>query len=125
MNLHLGQAIPKHRGRAERGYPGPLYDPRRPSILSTSRADGGDRLRCRCRRAPADLAVADANTGVSVLLGNGDGTFGVPFAEPSQYAAGSYPHFVAVGDFNGDGFPDLAVADVGSNSVAILINDGM
>jgi hypothetical protein len=30
---------------------------------------------------------------------------------------------VAVGDFNGDGWPDLAVADDLSNKVSVLINN--
>jgi hypothetical protein len=45
-----------------------------------------------------------------------------------SYVAGVGPWAVAVGDFNGDGFPDLAVADVteltSNASVSILINDG-
>jgi hypothetical protein len=43
---------------------------------------------------------------VSVLLGNGDGTF----QAARSVGAGSHPYSVAVGDFNGDGIPDLAVA---------------
>jgi hypothetical protein len=31
---------------------------------------------------------------------------------------------VATGDFNGDGLPDLALGDVGSSHVSILLNDG-
>src|SRR2546428_14468 len=55
-----------------------------------------------------DLAVANAGSDtVSVLLGNGDGTF----QAARTVAAGSGPVFLAVGDFNGDGKPDLAVAD--------------
>jgi hypothetical protein len=47
--------------------------------------------------------------GVSVLLGNGDGTFqpAVMYATGAPFAAS-----VAVGDVNGDGVPDLVVADV-------------
>jgi hypothetical protein len=54
---------------------------------------------------------------VRVLLGNGDGTFQI---SPFSYLAGVR---VAVGDFNGDGWPDLAVTN--SNGVSILDNDGM
>ena len=34
----------------------------------------------------------------------------------ASYAAGVYPFAVAVGDFNGDGIPDLAVADAGPDT---------
>jgi hypothetical protein len=52
------------------------------------------------------------------LLGNGTGAFPT-FA---TYPTGSGPHGVTVGDFNRDGWPDLAVADGGSGTVSILIN---
>ena len=55
-----------------------------------------------------DLAVAnnaDLGTGVSILLGNGDGTFG---AAASVQTGGPANH-IDSGDFNGDGKRDLAV----------------
>jgi hypothetical protein len=39
-----------------------------------------------------------------------------------NYAAGTSPVFVAVGDFNGVGKPDLAVTNLGSNNVTIFLN---
>jgi len=39
-----------------------------------------------------------------------------------NYAAGTDPLSVAVGDFNGDGKPDLAVPNHGSSNVSILLN---
>ena len=45
-------------------------------------------------------------------MGNGNGTFQAKI----DYAVGSGPHSVAVGDFNGDGKTDLAVANYGSNT---------
>jgi hypothetical protein len=49
----------------------------------------------------------------SILLGNGDGTFQAYV----DYAVGQYPLTVTVADLNGDGLPDLAVANSGSASV--------
>ena len=57
---------------------------------------------------------------MSVLLGNGNGTFQAAV----NYGAGSSPYSVAVGDFNGDGKADLAVANDGSNNVSVLLGNG-
>src|SRR5439155_3480396 len=57
---------------------------------------------------------------VSVLLGNGNGTFGAQ----TQLGTRSAPASVAIGDLNGDGRPDLAVANLGSNSVSVLLGRG-
>ena len=57
---------------------------------------------------------------VSVCLGNGDGSFQPAMA----IAVGERPSSVALGDFNGDGKPDLAVANEISNNVTALINQG-
>ncbi|HXD88767.1 MAG TPA: VCBS repeat-containing protein, partial [Urbifossiella sp.] len=69
----------------------------------------------------ADLAVVnDAAAGtVSVMLGNGDGTF-LPKIDS---AAGSFPNAIQAGDFNGDGKMDLAVAE-NSSSAAIMLGNG-
>ncbi|HEV2423273.1 MAG TPA: FG-GAP-like repeat-containing protein [Terriglobia bacterium] len=68
-----------------------------------------------------DLAVADLNADtVSVLLGNGDGTF----QSPASYATGLGPHALAVTDINGDGKLDLVVANSVSNTVSVLLGNG-
>jgi hypothetical protein len=66
-----------------------------------------------------DLAVS-TNTAVSILLGNGDGTFQAAV----NYTAGSLPSAIAIADFNGDGYADLAVANQDSNNVSILLGNG-
>ncbi len=72
-----------------------------------------------------DLAVAHQGnftneTGhIAVLLGNGDGTFRTAV----KYTAGVLPSSLAVGDFNGDGRPDLAVSNSGSQGYAGLPAD--
>jgi hypothetical protein len=70
-----------------------------------------------------DLVVADYLTSqIFILLGNGDGTFQPPL-KFSIYA----PVALAVGDFNDDHVPDLAVVKyggTGESHVAILLGDG-
>jgi hypothetical protein len=44
------------------------------------------------------------------------------FAPAVSFFTGTEPISVAVGDFNGDGKPDLAVADASSNAVSVLLN---
>jgi hypothetical protein len=64
----------------------------------------------------ADIAVTNTllNT-VSIYLGHRDGTFAAASSAP---AAGNAPDSVAVGDFNGDGIPDLAVVSANSGSAS-------
>jgi hypothetical protein len=50
-------------------------------------------------------------------------TFG--FVSPQWPAVGKYPRAIAEADFNGDGKPDLAVANVGDGSVSVLLADGL
>jgi len=57
---------------------------------------------------------------VSVLLGNGDGTFGAK----TDFGTGSSPAAIAIGDLNAGGSPDLAVANLSSSSVSVLLGGG-
>ena len=71
-----------------------------------------------------DLAVVNTTDGtVSILLGNGEGTF-----QPAvPYLIGNVQNAIAVGDFNGDGKLDLAILNSlsgGSSTVTILLGDG-
>ena len=67
-----------------------------------------------------DLAVSNyVGISVSVLLGNGDGTF----RPQVQYATAGAAEGIAIGDFNGDGKLDLAVAN-DSEDLSILIGNG-
>lgn len=58
----------------------------------------------------------------SVLLGRVNGSFAPAVTYP--LAAGSQPEAVALGDVNGDGRPDMAVASVGTDAVQVLLNLG-
>jgi len=70
-----------------------------------------------------DVAVTNEGTNgngsVMVFFGNGDGTF----RGPTTYKLSFYPYSVAAGDLNGDGHPDLAVAEYNAG-VAVLLNKG-
>jgi hypothetical protein len=73
-----------------------------------------------------DLAVTHAgeepshlNT-VSILLGNGDGTF----RQAEDLQVGTDPRSIAVADFNGDGHLDLVTANASSNTVSVLLGNG-
>src|ERR1700730_11578201 len=46
------------------------------------------------------------------------------FAPPANYDTGTDPRFIAVGDFNGDGKPDLVAADFAVSSISVFINNG-
>lgn len=69
---------------------------------------------------PAELESSDVDT-VSILLGNGDGTFTAAAGNP---ATGSIPISSAAADFNGDGKLDLAVANYASNTVTLFLGNG-
>jgi len=70
-----------------------------------------------------DLATAnEGSDNITVLLGDGTGRF---LAGPiSSFKTGSGPYSIAVGDFNGDGKPDLAITNRESNNVTVLLGDG-
>src|SRR4029077_4752748 len=68
-----------------------------------------------------DLAVTNkGDKTVSILLGNGDGTFQSQTTVPTGLA----PDAVVTGDFNGDGKPDLAVANFTDGTISILLGNG-
>ncbi len=69
-----------------------------------------------------DLAIALEGTPGSVIVLYNDG-FG-NFTSQQTINVGDLPRAIAMGDFTGDGRLDLAVANSGSNSVSILMNNG-
>lgn len=70
-----------------------------------------------------DLAVTNPRADeLTLLLGNGDGTFSQ--AAGSPFAVGNEPVAVAAADLNADGNTDLAVANYTSGTVSVLLGDG-
>src|SRR5258708_807194 len=66
------------------------------------------------------VVTGTANNSVSILLGQGDGTFSPAIEYPMD--GGTFS--IAAGDFNRDGKPDLAVGNPGLAAVSVLLGNG-
>jgi hypothetical protein len=82
-----------------------------PQDLTTTDLNGDGNL---------DLAVATGNNSISVLLGNGTGSF----PTHTQYGVPGNPVAIIHGDFNGDGKQDVATADQRLSNVSVLLGNG-
>lgn len=65
-----------------------------------------------------DLAVTNVSaSNVSILLGNGDGTF----ATQQTFAMGAQPSHISVADVNRDGLLDLLTTDQSAGAVSVRL----
>ncbi len=73
-----------------------------------------------------DVDLATTNDGVgddaTILLNNGNATFSSPVSYPIY--SGSQPRWISAGDFNMDGYLDLAVSCMAAGTVVLLYNAG-
>ena len=68
-----------------------------------------------------DIITANAGTNaISVLLNQGNGTFGAP----TTFSTATHPTSIAVGDLNGDGRLDIVTANYATNNVSVLLGNG-
>ena len=93
--------------------------PRVPYTVGTNPAE--DRLVDLNGDGKLDLVVENSGSNtVSVLLGNGNGTFKTAV----NYATGTKPWSMAVGDVNGDGKPDIVTGNTDASTASVLLNKG-
>ncbi len=68
----------------------------------------------------ASTSSGSLHNGISILMNDGDGTFGTR----TDYPAAGNSQGVAAGDLDNDGWVDLAIAGSASSSICVKLNDG-
>jgi len=77
------------------------------------------------RDGNVDLVIADHQSPyITILLGDGKGSFRTSPGSPVDVHSTPHPHGVAVADFNQDGFADVVTDSWGTNQIELLLSDG-
>ncbi len=74
------------------------------------------------RDGKPDIVVANANDKTISVLRNTSTTGSITTAAKIDFATGSFPTSVAIGDVDGDGKPDIVVANASSGTVSVFLN---
>ena len=72
------------------------------------------------RDAKPDIVAVNGGTSVWVILGSGDGGLD----QPVEYPIGQKAGYVGLGDFNGDGNPDIVTSNTNNSELSILLGNG-
>lgn len=95
----------------------------KPQVIAVGKAPGFIAIADVNRDRKPDLLVANAEDGsISVLLGDGSGHF-TP-GPGSPFPCNPNPNDVVIADMNGDGNPDLVIANHQTPYITILLGDG-
>ncbi len=70
-----------------------------------------------------EYALDDDPDGPSVMVARGNGNGSFEATPPQFYSPGSFPDQALIGDFNGDGRPDILVVNAVSVSISVLLSN--
>jgi hypothetical protein len=100
------------------------FDVHAPQLLQVADVDGDGRLDLVVEEMLTPNHEATSGFEITVLRGNGDGTFGTAIESAFPLNAPSGPSAFAMGDVDGDGVVDAVLARDGTNSVLLLRGKG-
>ena len=78
----------------------------------------------RCSARSASLLLAAAALLLLLLVGPASASAALSFGKPIEFGTEKYPQDEAIGDLDGDGHPDLVVANWGAGTVSVLRGAG-